>query len=61
MKTLTDVELPEREHSSVSASTAGFVKLYVNDGRIFKKDQTGVEEELTPDPQTQIIDGGTFN
>ena len=61
MKSLTDVELPEREHSEVSAPTTGVVKLYINGGRIFKKDESGVEQELTPSPLDQIIDGGTFN
>lgn len=62
MKFLTDLEIPDLEHANVNPAKEGYIKLYVNQGRIFKKDKNGVESELSGTGSSdQNIDGGTFN
>jgi len=63
MRILSELEIPVMDHSSVQAASAGSVKIYINQGVLYTKDEQGNESNAgtnTSPPDTNI-DGGTFN
>lgn len=60
MKILQALELPEVEHTDVQVSNAGVVKLYFNQGALYSKSDSGVEQPINQNVQEISVDGGTF-